>query len=512
MKKKLLRSCVVSAMVSSLMLTGCASQKSGSGDESNKENVKKEVPKVHFFSNNGTLLNEKPEGSDPQKLQQMTDLIRERAGIEPVAIVPPKGAAGEKLNILLSSNEKIDMFNGAWDSYASKGVLRSLNDLLDKYGSNIKKVFSEEEWKSVTDKEGNIWGIPSSRAFVGYPVYVRADWLKKLNLQMPKTLDELEAVLKAFRDLDPDGNGKADSIPLMTDLTGLRYGMLGGFIEGENGYSTWLDPADKKIKPVELHPGYKDFLTKMADWYQKGYIDKEALTKDDSLALLKTNRVGASVKYFTRVALNQPKLKSSFPEMDFQLAKGITGPKGKLQTSSSLNSAAILITKKAEHPEAAVKFIDWVYQDVGNWLTAVRGVEGEDWNWTDKSKRIFELSKERKYAGEFATVQVADIKNSPTSPSPETAMMYDYFNAEMYQFGNAKRPLDYNIIYDTNSLKENVPNLGDIDRLIKEETVKFIMGARPMSDYEKFIEQLYKVGMDKLIDEKTAQYNSRQKK
>lgn len=515
-KRKMVRFFLISTAAFSTLLAGCSG---GTTSESNSPAngataggagaASRDLPKVYFYSNNGTLANEAPQGSDPERLEEMKQLIRDKVGIDPVAIVPPKGTEVEKLNLLLSSSEKVDLFQAKWDDYATKGAIVPLNDLLDKYGPNIKKVFSADDWRSVTDKDGKIWGIPASRAYVAYPTYVRTDWLRKLNLSMPKTLDELEAVLKAFKEKDPDGNGQADSIPLATDLKSLRYGMLGGFIDGPNGYSNWIDPADNKVKPVELNPGYKDFLTKMADWYQKGYIDKEAFTKDDAPTLLKTNKVGAVVKWYSRVTLNQPKLKESFPEMDYLDADGITGPKGKLQTVTNLTSDALLISKKAEHPEAAIKFIDWTYQDISNWLTAVRGVEGKDWKWANKDKLIYETIKvDKKYGAEFGNVQLADLKYTASTTSPETGMMVDYYLKKMFLFDTAKKTIDYNIIYDQAKLLEKVPNKGDLQRLLDEESIKFIMGARPISEYDKFVSELQKAGIGQWIEEMTRQYNS----
>ncbi|UUZ86731.1 extracellular solute-binding protein [Paenibacillus sp. P26] len=185
--------------------------------------------------------------------------------------------------MLLGSKDEIDLFQGNWDDYASKGAIIPLNDLLDKYGQDIKKAWPQEAWDYMKDKDGKIWGIPRGVPAVHYPIWVRSDWMKKLNLKMPQTIDELEAVLKAFKEQDPDGNGKADTIPMMTDLNGIKMAFLGGFVE--NGNSNWVDPADKKLKPVELAPGFKDFVAKMADWYQKGYIYKESFAKFDPMEL-----------------------------------------------------------------------------------------------------------------------------------------------------------------------------------------------------------------------------------
>ena len=150
--------------------------------------------------------------------------------------------------------------------------------------------------------------------------------------------------MKAFQEGDPDGNGKADTIPMMTDLGGMNNALMGAYVEGGN--SNWLDPADNKIKPVELAPGYQDYLAKMADWYQKGYIYKEAFAKFDPLELLKTNRVGTSSMWYSRITLLFPQIKPNLPEgADYAIAKDLTGPAGKLMTASRGNTTGMLITK-----------------------------------------------------------------------------------------------------------------------------------------------------------------------
>ncbi|UUZ96368.1 extracellular solute-binding protein [Paenibacillus sp. P25] len=310
----------------------------------------------------------------------MKKMYMDKLHIEPIAIVPPKGSEGEKLNLLLGSKDEIDLFQGNWDDYASKGAIIPLNDLLDKYGQDIKKAWPQEAWDYMKDKDGKIWGIPRGVPAVHYPIWVRSDWMKKLNLKMPQTIDELEAVLKAFKEQDPDGNGKADTIPMMTDLNGIKMAFLGGFVE--NGNSNWVDPADKKLKPVELAPGFKDFVAKMADWYQKGYIYKESFAKFDPMELLKTNRVGTSSMWYSRITLLFPQIKPSLPpDADYEIIRNIQGPKGKLTTATAANTSAMVITKKAKHPDAVMKFINYQYQDLPT--NTLMAAFGNNWKYVN---------------------------------------------------------------------------------------------------------------------------------
>ena len=95
------------------------------------------APKVYLWSNMIALS--KPEGSDPERLEEVRKYIVEKAGIDPYGYVPPAGAAGtEKLNLTLGSKtEELDIFSGAWGDY--KDAVQPLNELLEKYGQNISR-------------------------------------------------------------------------------------------------------------------------------------------------------------------------------------------------------------------------------------------------------------------------------------------------------------------------------------------------------------------------------------
>lgn len=504
------------AVLAAALLAACAENSpnnEGSQGTTNKpvtpnEEVKKDIPKIYIYQNTGAL-NQKPEGSLPAKLKEMQEMYIEELGIEPIAIVPPKGSEAEKLNLMLGSNDEIDTFQGNWDQYASKGAIIPLNDLLDEYGQDIKQAWSAEAWAYMTDKDGQIWGIPRGTPATHYPIWIRTDWLKKLNLETPKNLDELEAVLKAFKEQDPDGNGKDDTIPMMTDPKGILNALLGGFTE--HGNSNWIDPVDQKVKPSELDPGFKDFVVKLADWYQKGYIYKESFAKFDALELLKTNRVGTSAMWYSRITLLFPQIKQNLSaDANYEIIRGIQGPKGNLMTASPGSTASMVITKKAKNPEAVMKFINNQYKDIPR--NSLTGAFGTNWRFIGDSNFEIELiNEEIQYAGEYMVSLGTATETKYAFKDPIKKMHADYLNIELGNLSVAKMPVDATVIYDKQLLQDNIPTLGDIDRLRSEELVKFVTGARPISEFEQYIEQLNKVGLDKWIAEYTRQYNEKKK-
>lgn len=485
--------------------TGSAPAAGNSDNESNSANTAtQEVPEIYIYQNSG-ILNNYPEGSVPSALEKVKQYIISEVGVNPIVTIPTVGAAEERLNLMLGSrDQRLDVFIGNWDVYAPQNAVIPLNDLLESHGQDILAKVPDALWASMTDKEGNIWGIPRLAPIMIHPIFVRQDWLDKVGLDMPQTIEQLEAALEAFREHDLNGTGVPD-ITMLTNFQGLKMALLGGFTE--HGNSNWIDPQDNRVKPPEIAPGFEDFIIKMNEWYTKGYIHREAFTEFDPLELLKTNRVGASAIWASRITLNQPIVQSNFPEMNFQIARDFTGPAGFTQTLNPPGTEGYMIPQKAENPEAAMRFINWQYQEIENALTALFGMQDEDWKWADDGKFYVDRVKED-YVGEYALSLGATIDSKYGMVDPLRKMHYDYLSTELLNFSFVKFPIDYDIVYDTAILVERVPNVGDIERLRTEEVIKFITGARPIDDYENFIAEMNRAGLQDWIDFHTEQYFS----
>ncbi|MTV91065.1 extracellular solute-binding protein, partial [Streptococcus pneumoniae] len=130
----------------------------------------------------------------------------------------------EKRNLDISSGDLPDAIHndGASDvdlmNWAKKGVIIPVEDLIDKYMPNLKKILDEKpEYKALmTAPDGHIYSFPwieelgdgkESIHSVNDMAWINKDWLKKLGLEMPKTTDDLIKVLEAFKNGDPNGNG-----------------------------------------------------------------------------------------------------------------------------------------------------------------------------------------------------------------------------------------------------------------------------------------------------------------
>ena len=127
----------------------------------------------------------------------------------------------EKKTVILASGDVPDVFLG-WaindnDIASFTNVFVPLNDLVEQYAPNIQKMFLETpDLKALaTYSDGNLYTLPSlipNRPSSFDTFSINKVWLDELGLEVPTTLDEYHQVLKAFKEKDPNGNGKQDEI------------------------------------------------------------------------------------------------------------------------------------------------------------------------------------------------------------------------------------------------------------------------------------------------------------
>ncbi len=481
--------------------------------------VAKPASKITLWSNMITLT--RTSGSDPERLAEVRDYIKSKCNVECAAYIPPSGtAAQEKLNLTLGSKtDDLDIFSGGWDVYID--AVQPINKYLDAAGPDIKRLYSQHStgniWPYMTDTAGNIWGVPRQGVAQNQHVtWWRTDWLKEFNLPIPSTLEEAEKTFETFR------KKYTDCIILTNSLTDLRKGTVGGFTE--YGESRWLDPKDGMLKPPVLQPGYKDWATKMNEWYKKGWLFKEAFGSFDVPEVAKTGKVGMFVGWYSRVTILIQQILSAVPGMYFDFnPKGLMGPKGLMNTFNLGGTAAIMVTKKCKDPEAAIRLINWQVQDTTNFLISYYGIPGKDWKWDDAEnakfgKRFYinrlitpETPGARIYAGEFCCTPGPVTEQSFGPNDAQWRRHYEWLRDWNWNLSTGKMPPDVGVPFDVGGIRKAFPGLADFERLVDEETVKFITGVRPLTEWDAFLKQLEAAGLQEWIKAYTAEYKKYKK-
>jgi len=455
-------------------------------------------PVIYIFNNSGTLQFDAG-GSNPDVLQQVQDYIAQESGVRPITIVPSGAAsATDQLNLLLGSRDPIDLFQtpgNGWHDYAQ--AIIPITDLLDEYGQNLLSVIPEEQWEIMKNADGEIMGIPRSTPTSPYITWVRQDWLDELGLEVPTTWDELEATIEAFQAFNPDSF-------VYTRPGDYHQATVGGFTP--NGYSNWQDPDDGMVKPWIMQPGVLDWVTEMNSWWEAGYFYPDSFLQNDDPEVFRTCNIGVYQGWYSRITLITPQIESACEGIDWARTS-ITTDMGYIATVRPQNAQGYVVTGKAENPEAVIQFMDWVYsaETTDNQLSARYGIPGEMWTYLDEEARVVDPDVDSGYVSEYMLPNL-NIEIRYSLDDPSRAWHVEYLGGLLIDLSDAKMPFDADIAYNLSQIAEEVPTLGDLNRLMDEQLVLFITGQRPLDQWEDFMNDLDRAGIDSWSAAITSQY------
>ncbi|MCM8710738.1 extracellular solute-binding protein [Clostridium sp. SYSU_GA19001] len=388
---------VLTLTVASSVLTGCSIGKSK--NETASEGNDNVVTLKFFDKNTGDAFTD-----------EVAQEITKRTGVK-VEIQQPTGDPLEKLNLMLASGDYpdivlMDRSNDIVNKYITTGALIPLNDLIDKYGADVKKMYGDTLNKIRYQDGKNYylsnWYGKDPDAVFGF--IMRQDMLKQVALDKASngqyfTQDEFIKVLKDIKAKYPTVNGK-EIIPL-TFQSDNQGGIVGTF-KGMFGLKTYYQ-INGELKYDVRDPKYLDMLKYMNALYREGLIDKEWVVNKKELwqQKLSNGYTFATTGAYWDVTNSNTALKGSLGN-DAQLyaykvvANGVDPSKTTYGGRSSLGWDAIGITKNCKNPEVAMKFINFLASEEGQYLM-MWGVEGKTWNMVDgKHKPTDEILKQFK--------------------------------------------------------------------------------------------------------------------
>lgn len=115
-----------------------------------------------------------------------------------------------------------------WKEYAAEGAWADLTDYVTDEYTDLNN-YVGEYW-TYARQNGRIMGVPSlSGTPSNHVVAIRQDWLNKLNLEVPKTLDDYITVMRAFTNDDPDGDGEKNTYGMGGSGTGTLSPLFGAY-------------------------------------------------------------------------------------------------------------------------------------------------------------------------------------------------------------------------------------------------------------------------------------------
>lgn len=442
----------------------------------------------------------------------------------------PSSSITEKRNLALASGEYPDIFFRASVpakeivKYGEQGIFLKLNDLINKYGPNFKKVMETmpDVRKSVPEYNGDIYALPGmsdvEAVEINPKLYLNKKWMDKLGLKMPTTTDELYAVLKAFKEKDPNGNGKADEIPFaaqglgyITDTFKGAYGLMN---RGKSHANVDMG-SDGKLRYIPTSDRFKEVLTLMNKLYSEGLVDKEIFTSNANQLIAKgeQNIVGAFA-FTSNIAIG-----GTYQEDYVGLEVALKGPHGDQVWANKRGHVStkggFTMTNANKYPEATMRWIDYFYGDEGARFFFM-GVEGVSYKKVAEGKYEFlpeivdnipkgssfdqVISKYVPYAGggNPAISKPAYFKGGEMNTNSLKAAenMSKFTPKELWG------PFNYTI--EENDKLVALEN--DINSYVNQMIPQFVQGKVPLTQFDSYVEQIKKMGLDEYLKIYTAAY------
>lgn len=577
MKKKIVSALLCATLLTGL-LTGCgnggADQQQGSGESQTSEQQSTEKTSEGSQSSAAEETPAVPEDFDPRTAGlsdifpledpiTLTYLIRQNdamaATMDTYADVEFLKRLEELTNVhiewnhncseeafatMISSKQYPDLINyplmgvaGGPSALIEDGVILDLTEMIPQYAPNywawmqnnpdvdLANRLDDGTMFSLGCQLGNWETLKFEKTYISGP-QIRKDWLDKLGLKMPTTIDELYEVLVAFKENDCNGNGDPDDeIPYVIAggdkrLGETMYTMAQCF---GTGNSFIMDGDTVVYGPLTDY--YKDFVTFMNKLYTEGLINSDFPINEDAFNLILQDQGGFTIDAMNSgVIAAHDLLKQTDDSYNYVSMAWPTGPDGqKVGLGRSGGGGRMTaISTQCEHPEIALAWLDYAYSYAGS-LNATFGIEGESYDMVNGYPTIREEVKTTNDAWNVEENLCRWMVGSINYPCIRDIRFYEQMNlVEDYQkeiqanWGPQKEEYGTGmpgIVMTAEENDEFSDIMADVKTYVSECTLKFIRNEMSLDEWDSFKDNIKKMNIDKALEIQQAavdRFNNRQ--
>lgn len=418
------------------------------------------------------------------------------------------------------------------------GMIEDLTEVFSRYGSPLVKDMYRSTGDQVlaeASRGGRLYGLPNValQADSATLLWVREDWLSRLGLSPPETLEDIERIARAFVERDPDGNGKRDTVGI-SGYRNIVYGQkprINGFDSVFNAFGAypgnWVRDSGGEIIYGSVAPEAKEALALLADWYKRGLIDPDFPLYQETQEPIVASKTGIFfgpwwMPYFPlsdaiRINVNA----------EWRAYAAPLNAQGRFIIHSAPATDRFLVVRRGyEHPEAVVKLVNAFTrlerrQDPNEGAKALDDFSAKT-GIQPRAYYPFDLLID--YADAIET-HYADLQQAlhgkidPATLKPEARLLYDKWNAESAQ---PKKDLEgwkavnaykygVGVLASTPGVRVSsvfygvTPSMsgkwGELQRMENEVFLKIIVGDSSLEEFDAFVKEWEQAGGAQITEE-----------
>ena len=542
MKAKKILACML-ALILLLSITACGgdpSQGNGPGNQNNNGEPVKAPDYMNMDSQmpivkEGTDITLKimvvngPMYANMNSLRDVyfTQAYEKMTGVKIEWIEVSSDAFADQLALKLTTNDLPDIILKGGISNSVQLKYGDQDYFLDLMQGDRLKTFAPNYWALCQEypevlsasmmPEGQVYSMGMIRNSTGSTIasklFFNKEWLSAVGKDVPTTADEFYNVLKAFKEEDPNGNGRNDEMGLYIKpdhLQFVTFGMFGIGNRGRNNGFIDYDEETGKVRYFATTDGFRDWVEWATKLYKEGLLHKEYFDFTESnLGNYVNNNVCGAFAYTNLCMLGQ-ETQQKFTYLD----GAMTGPQGDKDyygVNSIGTTGSFVITTACQYPEVALRWADYFFCDEGS-LFFYYGDEGVTYDALEDGTYQFNdtvladfYAGTNSYDGCAVYVSLYGYGNTPTmtkvpfnSADDNKGIALEAANALIEDCAIAWPAFTFTkkeqrIIEDSKN---------DIDKYVASMRDAWIMGTNELNDetWAQFVNTIKRMGIDDVLE------------
>lgn len=425
----------------------------------------------------------------------------------------------ERKNLVLASGDLPDILwnTGLTDAeaatYAANHTLVPLDEYFADYCPNITALLDARPdiRSAVTSEDGHIYTLPSVEelGLVAFPnfLYINTDWLEKVGMEMPDTVDQLHDVLLAFKEEDPSGTGKVLPLSFVPGSFCANPWDLVAAYGGQADNNEHRIVVDRKVVFTAGSDEWREGVKQLHAWYSEGLIDTESFSQDDTayLAKGKTERETLGAFYWWEAT----EFVGEEREGHYALCPALQGVDGVRRASVSNNQeisrGAFAMTRTCRYQAAVMRWVDRMYDPVmsaqNNWgpigvtleynadglLDQIPVADGESEG--ERRQKVAPGGPKAITAEDFQTVVL---------PEPRAQLRQQQV-AEHYEPWAANDSFPP-VVLTSAELDDLSLIEADITTLVKQKFAEWVVDGGIDAQWDGYLEDLKSTGLERLLE------------
>jgi putative aldouronate transport system substrate-binding protein len=409
----------------------------------------------------------------------------------------------QQINLSIQSGEKLDVFHtlGDLNQYISKNQVIALDDLIENYAQGTKELLGEDFLKA-TQSNGKTYAIPAYKGYAIAPNLVyRTDIMETLGISPDsiKSIEDLDSVFAKVKEKYPD---MVPVAPTNQGVSGVLLTIEGCDYLTDDFFKPTAVLMGDSTKVVNYYEtdAFKEKIKIARDWYNKGYILKDAATSNTlATELISSDRCFSYIaSYAGKESAAQISALTGKPMGMVRLAEPYL-------STTNVNAVSWAISVTSEKPEAAMKFLNMTYTDKSVINMLIYGIENRDYVKVDDDHVKYPDGQDSNSVPYTAQLSCGIVGNQFIQYSMEGQSTDDLRLMEAENKNSAKSKA-FGFTFDSTTVKTEYSSVINV---INEYLPGLNCGSLdPDKEIPNFINKLKEAGMDNIVAEKQKQLDA----